>query len=328
MRLLGKFAPLTKPRRGLRRSVAALVAFVSIYALFSVAGGVFLAEWALHPGRLPLRHSEQVHEVARREFRATVHDVEIRAVDGTPLRGWYVEPPTGPVPAVILLHGVSDNREGMAGYARIFLAHGYRVLLPDTRAHGESGGTIATYGLRERNDVHAWVSWLKAQDATQCVYALGESMGAAIALQSLAVEDRLCAVIAESSFSSFRDVAFDRVGNFVGLGPWFGRTLGRGPVQFAFAYARWRYGIDLTRANPASALSTSNTPVLLIHGVEDGNIRPWHSQRLAAHDRNAKLWLVPKAWHTGAWAANPPEFERRVLDWFGSHPSRSKTVAQ
>lgn len=325
----GNSRPPETRGRHWRRFVFALLAFVFVYVLFSVAGGLLLAEWALHPGRLPLRHSEQVHGAAQREFHATVRDVEIRSADdGTLLRGWYVASTEVPAPAVILLHGVSDNREGVAGYASIFLAHGYRVLLPDARAHGESGGTIATYGLRERDDVHAWVSWLKSQNPTQCVYGLGESMGAAIVLQSLAVENRFCAVIAESSFSGFREMAFDRVGDFVGLGPWFGRTLGRAPVEVAFEYARWRYGLDLTRANPADALSTSNTPVLLIHGVEDVNIRPWHSQRLAAVDRNASLWLVPNAVHTGAWAAIPTEFERRVSDWLASHPARPKMAAQ
>jgi hypothetical protein len=36
------------------------------------------------------------------------------------------------------------------------LQQGYRVLLPDSRAHGESGGTLATYGLVERDDIHRW----------------------------------------------------------------------------------------------------------------------------------------------------------------------------
>jgi hypothetical protein len=33
------------------------------------------------------------------------------------------------------------------------------------------------------------------------------------------------------------------------------------------------------------------------------------------------LWLVPDAVHTGAWAAAPVEFPRRVLGWFAAHQS-------
>ena len=38
--------------------------------------------------------------------------------------------------AAVLLHGLADNRLGMIGYAKLLLAHGYSVLLPDARAHG------------------------------------------------------------------------------------------------------------------------------------------------------------------------------------------------
>ena len=38
----------------------------------------------------------------------------------------------------------------MVGYAELLLAHGFTVLLPDARAHGASGGSLATYGLLER----------------------------------------------------------------------------------------------------------------------------------------------------------------------------------
>ena len=39
-----------------------------------------------------------------------------------------------------------DNRGGVVGYGQVFLQKGYRILLPDSRADGESGGAMATYG--------------------------------------------------------------------------------------------------------------------------------------------------------------------------------------
>ena len=63
-----------------------------------------------------------------------------------------------------------------------------------------------------------------------------------------------------------------------------------------------------------------STPVLLIHGVDDTNIYPAHSQTLAAHNRRyITLWLVPGARHTAAFGAAPQEFPRRVLAWFSEH---------
>jgi len=239
------------------------------------------------------------------------------------LRAWYSVPAHENGRAVILLHGVGDNRAGVAGFGREFLAHGYRVLLPDSRAHGESGGGLATYGLLESDDIHRWVSWLYDHGAT-CVNGFGESMGAALVLDSLAAEPRFCAVIADSGFSTFRSVAYDREGYLIGLGRfgmerWFGRTIGFLPVDVGLHYAKWRYGVDLFRANPVDALKNSSVPVLLIHGDADVNILPAHSRVLAAANSRAEFWLVPGAEHCGAAGKAPQEFWARVLGFFERH---------
>jgi len=81
---------------------------------------------------------------------AEMEDVSMAAPDGVVLRGWDLRPHDGNGDAVILFHGLGDNRIGMTGYAQLLLAHGFTVLLPDARAHGASDGPLATYGLLER----------------------------------------------------------------------------------------------------------------------------------------------------------------------------------
>ena len=73
----------------------------------------------------------------------------------------------------------------MMGFAELFLSHGFTVLIPDSRAHGESGGDFSTYGLKESDDVHRWFDWLVIQQHSKCIFGMGESMGAAILLQAL-----------------------------------------------------------------------------------------------------------------------------------------------
>jgi len=313
-----------------KRIVAAALAVTVSYLVVCTVGGILLAEMSLHMRRVPPGHQSEIEKAAHNYFHADLQDAEIIAADGSVLRGWYVQPQQYNGRAVVLLHGVGDNREGIAGYARMFLANGYSVLLPDSRAHGESGGEEATYGLKEANDVHRLVSWLYSTHSPTCVYGFGESMGAAIVLQAARVEPGFCAVVAESPFSTFRAVAFDRVGYFSGgLGPWFGRTIGRLPVEVALLYARIRYGLDLTQANPADAIQHSPVPILLIHGTRDVNILPRHSQALAQLDpKHAELWLVPGAAHCGGWGAGPKTFERRVVGWFAKYNSPSAPIAR
>jgi pimeloyl-ACP methyl ester carboxylesterase len=305
-----------------------LLAAVSLYLVLAIVGGVVIANASLKLRHLPLRHRQAITAAVQNQFQAELQDVSIQAADGAVLKAWYVHPHTFNGSSVILLHGITDNREGVAGYGKLFLAHGYAVLLPDARGHGESGGQLATYGVKESDDIHRWVSWMYEHDPPQCVYGFGESYGAALMLQSLAVERRYCAAAVENSFSTAREMSFERISGPLHLQPWFGKTLGRPVIWSAELYAWLRYGIDLLQPNPLEAVKHSSVPVLLIHGEEDRNISPHHSQLIAAAaPDHVQLWLVPHAGHTMAWSAAHQEFEQRVLDWFAAHERRAGQIA-
>lgn len=304
------------------------LASCAFYLVLATIAGAVAAEASLRLRRLPLRHQQAFAAMVTERFHTELQEVSIRAADDAVLKGWYVRPREFNGSAVILLHGITDNREGVAGYGRLMLEHGYAVLLPDARAHGASGGEVATYGLKEADDVHRWVSWLYEHDPPQCVYGFGESYGAALMLQSLAAESRYCAMAVESPFSTAREMSFERVSGPLHLGPWFGKTVGRPVIWSAVAYARLRYGLDLLQPSPLEALEHSTTPVLLIHGEDDRSIAPRHSEILAnAAPGHVQLWLIPHAGHTMAWKAAHQEFEQRLLAWFAAHGMAPKRVA-
>ena len=141
-------------------------------------------------------------------------------------------------------------------------------------------------------------------------------MGAAELLQSLTVEPRFCAVAAESSFASFHEIACDRMGQPLHLGPWFGRTFLRPVVEFAFLYVRFRYHLDMRQVSPQDSVAATRVPIFLMHGQIDSNIPPRHSRQIQSRNRKVALWEVPNADHCGASAAAPQEFDRRLLSWF------------
>jgi fermentation-respiration switch protein FrsA (DUF1100 family) len=252
--------------------------------------------------------------------------VSLKAHDETVLGAWLFSPARDAWNGhtVLSLHGVADNRESGASMAILLVSHGYYVLAPDARASGASGGADATYGVLERDDIRDWVRWLRAQQPTGCIHGLGGSMGAAHLLQALAADPPMfCDAVAESSFESFREVAFDRVGQQLGTGPWLGRTLLRPAIDVGFLSARWRTGLDLSDADPARLLRQSTTPVLLIHGLADRNMPVRHAYALAAANPDrVTLWLVPNATHVAAWAAAPSEYPARVLGFFAAHEPR------
>lgn len=295
----------------------ALLASLIVYLLFSLASGIFLCENTLHPARRPLTSENlpQARNLAQ-AHHASLREVSLQTPDHITLRAWLLTPDHPNSSAAILLHGLSDNRTGMIGYAELLLDYQYSVLMPDARSHGASDGTLATYGLLERNDIRQWFDWLAASQRPACIYGLGESMGAAQLLQSLTVKPHFCAVVAESSFSNFREIAYDRVGQFFRTGHWLGRSIFRPAIEIAFAYGHMKYHLDLTQVSPESAAAATQVPVLLIHGAADHNIPIRHSHRVAALNPRIVLWEVPHADHCGAISTAPGEFKTRVLQWF------------
>jgi hypothetical protein len=316
--------PNLEALRFLLRSVIrlALIFVVGLYIIGSIAGGICLGWIAVHPPRRPITLNEQEKaEESSRQQNQNFRIVEMQTPDGIALRAWFITPPRPNGNAVILLHGVSDNRLGMYGYGQWFLRSGYAVLLPDARGHGESEG-IASYGVKESDDVHRWVDWIEGAIHPDCIFGLGESMGAAQLLQALPKEPRFCAVVAESPFATFREVAYARFGRPFHTGPWIGKTIFRLTVDIGFLYVRLRYGLNMEDASPADSVATSKIPILLIHGLEDRNIPPFHSEQIRLRNpSDVELWMVPGAAHTGAHQVSPDEFERRLMHFLQLHSS-------
>jgi uncharacterized protein len=293
---------------------------VICYATLCILAAVFLGELAFRPQRVHVRERQSAEATAAR-FGATLQDVSVTASDGSHLQGWFARPAKANGDSVILLHGVGDNRQGMMGFAELFLSNGFAVLTPDSRAQGESGGDFPTYGIKESDDVHGWFDWLAMQRHSKCIFGMGESMGAAIVLQAVN-KTPFCAVVAESSFASFRQIAYVRVGQFFHTGPWLGSVVLRPAVEMAFLYGRLIRGVNLADASPERSVVGSRVPIFLIHGLVDDNIPYQQSERIRVRDpADIVLWEVPFAGHRGAVSAAGPEFDTRVLGWFTSHDS-------
>lgn len=296
-----------------------LFVFLSVLlaSLLSAAAGAILARGVLHPLRRPLSPDlvRQADEMVAR-VNASRKDFEVLA-GGDVLRGWKVNPVKSNGDWVIALHGVSDNRAGVLGHAEVLLRNGYSVLMMDARAHGESDGTMATFGWRERHDTRAILDALFASENVHCLFALGESMGGSIALQSAAVEPRIAAVVAESAFANLREVSYDYAG--LRLSHWLGKTLFRPAAMMAIRGVEKEGGFRAGDISPEKDVRPRPFPVLLICGLRDRNIPARHTRRIYHAAIGPKqMWLVPGAGHTGALGQAPDEFERRVVSFFAA----------
>jgi hypothetical protein len=299
-----------------RRVLRIVLILLLLPPIVSVVMGWLVAPSFLHPVRRPLipdlvREADAsfAHSRAHRE------DFPVTAPDGALLRGWKVRPERPNGAWVLLFHGVADNRVGTIGQSEILLTAGYGVVMMDQRAHGESGGEMATYGWLERNDTRAVIDTLVATEHPTHVFALGESMGAGIALQSAGNDSRIEAVAAEAPFASLREASYD----YAGLQeyPLLGKTL-FAPGAWVMLYRGGKIaGFSPAGVSPEHAVAARSFPVLLICDEKDTTLPCRHAKRIYAAARGPKsLWVVPGAFHTAALGFAPEEFRRRVLDFF------------
>ena len=291
---------------------AALLAVASA-ALWLLSGAV-LCESVL---RVRVKAQQAPTHVPLQTHWRSVH---VTARDGALLKGWLLSPANPSGHYVVLLHGIKDSKSGMMRLARLFLESHYTVLATDNRGQGESGGELVTYGILERDDFRRWMDWLISNERPRNVFAVGESLGAAVLLDALPYEHRLSAAVAECPYANFERVGIYRVAQRLPFPPRIGRFMSTTIVSSGFVYARMRYGLAFEAASPENVVGRIETPVLLIHGLDDTKTPASESRILAAHNTSkTSLWLVPGAGHVNAYAAVPEEFKDRVLKWFAEN---------
>lgn len=325
-------------RRRLIRIVVILLLFPPLAA---AVAGWFVGPAFLHPIRRDLT-PDLIREadVSFAVTGSTREDFDVRAPDGVLLRGWKVRPKNPNGSWVLLFHGVADNRIGVIGQSEFLLRAGYSVVMMDARAHGASGGPIATYGWLERQDTRAVIDALLSSLRSPClsiqwhgpggpscpgpkhIFALGESMGAGIALQSAAADPRIEAVVAEAPFANLREGAYDYAG--LRKYPWLGKTL-FAPFTWTLLYHDEKLaGFPVAEVSPQKAVAARAFPVFLICDEKDVALPCRHSEMLYAAARGPKqLWVVPGAYHTAAYGFFPEEFRRRVLSFFSENSSHA-----
>jgi fermentation-respiration switch protein FrsA (DUF1100 family) len=208
--------------------------------------------------------------------------------EGITLRGWRCRAAGRRRGTMIYLHGNGDNRRSAAGVVERFAPKGFDVVAYDSRAQGESGGAMCTYGYFEKQDLRRVLDSLDDSIDRQRIVLFGVSLGAAVALQEAAGDSRISAIVAVETFSDLRTVAQQRA-------PFF---FSEHVIRQAFAIAEQRAGFDVDAVSPLAAAPHVTAPVLLIHGAGDRDTPPDHSQRVFDALRGPKkLVFVPGAGH-------------------------------
>jgi dipeptidyl aminopeptidase/acylaminoacyl peptidase len=294
---------------------------IGVSVLWFVAISALAVHFATTPQRPPLARGKTPGDlgVAFEEVRFKAHG------DGVEIAGWFI--PSGRSRRVIVLvHGKDANRtrefdrdlnDEIPGefpdLAVELSKRNFAVLMIDLRGHGHSGPARLGFGRTERLDVVGAVDWLAARGFRPGrIGVLGISMGAATGIGAASDDDRIGALVADSSFAELTSLVEMH---------WTSEThLPALVLPVTKMLGKHWFGCDIDAARPVDAIGAIGRPILLIHTYADPITPAQHARRLeqAAGD-SAELWVSHSDRHAGAYFVNPQVYIDKVAEFFDRH---------
>jgi pimeloyl-ACP methyl ester carboxylesterase len=237
--------------------------------------------------------------------------VTFQGVDGEPLVGNFVAPKNGAV--VILIHGLYANREELLPEARLLADHGYGVLIYDNRAHGDSGGSVATWGQLESGDAARAVDYVQQRTGLPAgkIGLIGLSIGGTAALRETTSDPRIGALVVEATYSSM-DAEIQFMYSKYG---WLSELTAHWEAQLLG-------GLDYSQIEPQNIVcGLSSRPLLLVYGSQDPDVPLTEADRMAAVACRPDALVVVNADTHGGYLASPDAkmYADRLVSFFDAH---------
>jgi uncharacterized protein len=184
--------------------------------------------------------------------------------DDIKIEAWHLQPRTATKGTVIMFHGHGGTKSSLTQEADAFNKMGYKTLMLDFRAHGNSGGNTCTIGYYETEEVKLAYDYIK-QKGEKNIILWGISMGAATILK--AMNDyplQPAKIIAEMPFGSIEEAAGGRI-----------KLMGIPAQPLATLITFWggaEHGFWAFNMKPAEYAKKIQAPVLLQWGRNDARV--------------------------------------------------------
>jgi dipeptidyl aminopeptidase/acylaminoacyl peptidase len=289
-------------------------------AVLSTAGAVWLAAaWLVERMTGPGRTVGELRGFTPFETGVRWEDVVVTAADGSPMPGWLLLS-SETAPAVLACGGYRGRRADLLGISSALWRAGFNVLLFDYRGHGDHAGAPVTLGHRELADARSALGVLRSRFPASPLGVIGFSMGAAVALMVAVREPDVQAVVADSPFTTLRDIVGYRIRRAGGR---LASAWTKPVVAAADRRLRRRLGFGFADVEPLRDAARLTQALLLIHGLADREVPAEHARSIAAAAASAgvplETWFVPGATHCQAYFLDRPAYCARVVGFFRRH---------
>ena len=238
--------------------------------------------------------------------------LEITSYDGLGLVAYYYEYKPG-APIEILFHGYKGDgeRDLAAGIERCFKI-GRSAIIVEQRSHGESDGSIITFGIKERHDCIAWVNYAIEKFGKDVKIILtGVSMGAATVMMAAGEElpKNVVCVLADCGYTSPKEIISKVIRSMLLPAPILYPFVKLGASLFG--------RFDLEETSPIKAMEQTNIPVIFIHGDADDMVPHSMSERLyeACASKHKSFVTIEDAGHGLAYPVNMDKYVGALRDF-------------
>lgn len=237
---------------------------------------------------------------------------EVVAADGVRIVGHHFPGRVATAPVVLFVHGIYHDRFQEAEKLRLAAELGLPFCTFDLRAHGESGGSQQTTGLREALDVEAVAGWL-ARAGRPRVIGHGYSLGAAALAHYLARGGTFEALVLQAPFADHERTVRLYAKRWYRIPDLFAPL-----VTATLAFTAWRLGAASAEMDPRDLLAGVRCPTLVVAGAVDPRAPVADAEEiLAGMSGETRLAVIPGCDHTGF--PRHPEFLAELRAFYARH---------
>lgn len=228
--------------------------------------------------------------------------------------------------AVVLMHGVWENRLRMVPRARRLQEEGFAVLLFDLQAHGESPGTRITFGRLEGLDAAAAVAFVRRRLPEERVGVIGVSLGGAAAVLGPAPLP-VDALVLESVYPDIDAALSNRLR--AGLGRIAGPLLTPLLAPVFELLLPPILGVTPDELRPIDHIGAATAPVLVASGTADDRTPLYEALALFDHAREPKrFWAVQGAAHVDLEHYDSDQYWTNILPFLSAALQNNPVAGQ
>lgn len=250
---------------------------------------------------------KSVARMAERKYEP----VTITSFDGSKLFARYYHV-ADDAPVQIFFHGYkSSSLLDCSGGSYFAQQLGHNAIVVDQRSHGQSDGTVITFGIKERRDCLCWIQYAIERFGKDVPIILsGLSMGAATVLMvtDLNLPSNVKGIIADCPYSSPKEIIM-KVAKQMHFPP---------RLMFPFVWlGAFLFGhFNLLESSAIEAIQKCEIPILLLHGDAD-ELVPYEMSQLMQKSgaKDITLETFSGAGHGLSYMILPDKYEKAVKEF-------------